>query len=62
MSEIVIDIFIVLLKLLGAYLLYQRLIRMCYLRWLYGQRGVSFMSTIPIPLVGDIYELVKRIK
>ena len=50
-----------LLSALGLYLLYERFIKMCYLRWLYGNRGVAFMSTIPIPFIGDLLDFVNRI-
>ena len=49
-----------LLKALAAYLLYQKFIKMCYLRWLYVRRGVIFMSKIPRPFIGDIGGFVKR--
>ena len=35
---------------------------MWYLRWLYGKRGVTFMCTIPLPLIGDVGEFAKRAK
>jgi hypothetical protein len=57
---ITIAIFWVLLKALALYLLYKRVIKMWYLRWLYGQRGVTFLSTLPLPIVGDTAEFAKR--
>ena len=50
-----------LLLALVLYLLYDRFIKMCYLRWLYGNRNVAFMSTIPKPFIGDMWDFVKRI-
>lgn len=50
-----------LVKILAAYLFYQRFVKMCYLRWFYGKRGVKFISTIPLPFIGDILEFVKRV-
>ena len=50
-----------LLKAVVVYLFYKRFVKMCYLRWLYGSRGVTFMSTVPIPFIGDLQELVKRV-
>ena len=49
-----------LLRALGIYLLYTRVLKMWYLRYLYGYRGVSFMCKIPKPIVGDTLELAKR--
>jgi len=49
-----------LLRALGIYLLYTRVLKMWYLRCIYGYRGVSFMSKIPLPIVGDTLELAKR--
>ena len=50
-----------LLKILAVYLLYEKFLKQVYLRVLYGQRGVTFMSKVPIPFAGDTLELVKRI-
>ena len=58
--EWIITVSVWLLKALGLYLLYERFIKMCYLRWLYGNRGVAFMSTIPIPFIGDLLGFVMR--
>ena len=51
-----------LLKALLAYLFYKRFVKMCYLRWLYGRRGVAFLCTVPKPIIGDIVPFVKRVK
>ena len=61
MIKICFEILILLLKFLGAYLLYERVLRRFYLRWLYGRRGVTFFSKVPIPFVGDIGDLIKRV-
>ena len=61
MQDEIIAILTLLLKLLAVYLLYHRFIKMCYLRWLYGKRGVTFMCTIPKPFIGDVFEFVRRI-
>jgi cytochrome P450 len=55
------DAVVFLLKVLAAYIVYDRFIKLCYLRWLYGKRGVAFMSIIPLPFVGDGLEFVKRV-
>ena len=60
MIDWILPAFIFLLKVLAAYLFYHRFLKMCYLRWLYGRRGVVFMSMIPKPFVGDTQEFVKR--
>lgn len=49
-----------LLKVLAAYLLYDRFLKLCYIRWFYGRRGMTFMTVIPRPFVGDYYEFVRR--
>ena len=49
------------LKLVAIYLFYKRFVKMCYIRWLYGTRGVTFMSRVPIPFLGDTFEFVKRV-
>jgi len=49
-----------LLRALGLYLLYTRVLKMWYLRCIYGYRGVSFMCKVPVPLVGDTLELARR--
>ena len=54
------DLVIFTLKITAAYLFYNRFLKMCYLRWVYGQRGVSFMSTIPKPFIGDTLEFAIR--
>ena len=51
---------LLLLKVFGVYMLYTRALRNLYLRWLYGKRGVKFLSTIPRPIIGDIVELAAR--
>lgn len=44
-----------------AYLLYARVIKMWYLRYLYGKRGVAFFSSMPpLPVIGDTAELFRR--
>ena len=60
MIDTILQALFFLLKVLAAYLVYQKFIKMCYLRWLYGRRGVTFMTTIPRPVIGDIGEFVKR--
>ena len=55
------SLFILLIKALGVYLFYKRFVKMCYLRWLYGRRGVGFMCTVPIPILGDIVGYVRRV-
>ena len=57
----ILSVFGYLLLAVLAYLFYKRFVKMCYLRWLYGSRGVPFMSTIPRPFIGDMAELVRRI-
>lgn len=49
------------LKAIALYLFYKRFLKMCYLRWRYGNRGVTFMCTVPIPFIGDCLEMVKRV-
>ena len=51
---------LLLLKAFGVYMLYTRVLHNWYMRWLYGQRGVKFLSTIPKPIIGDIVELAAR--
>ena len=51
-----------LLGVLAVYLLYQRVLKMWYLKWFYGKQGVVFLSTIPIPFIGDVSEFVKRVE
>ena len=43
-------------------MLYTRVLKMWYLRILYGSRGVGFMCTVPLPCVGDTLELGERCK
>ena len=50
-----------LLKVLAAYIVYDRFLKLCYIRWLYGRRGVTFMSLIPRPFIGDYFEFVRRV-
>ena len=56
------DLFVLLLKALVIYLIYDRILKYWYLRFLYGRRGVSFMSVIPLPIHGDILEWSKRVE
>ena len=60
-----IDVFCSILKSLVftifAYLVYSRVIKIWYLRWLYGKRGVVFLSNIPVPLRPDTNELFGRV-
>ena len=56
------DASMLFLGVLAVYLLYQRVLKMWYLRWFYGRQGVVFLSTIPIPFVGDALEIGKRVE
>ena len=60
MHETLVWVLFSALKLLMAYMVYQKFLKLCYLRVLYGRRGLTFMSTIPIPFIGDTMELFKR--
>ena len=60
MIELISAIGWLLLKVLALYLVYKRVLKMWYLRCLYGGRGVSFISKLPMPIVGDTLELGKR--
>ena len=53
MIDLVFNAAIFILKVVAAYLFYSRFLKNCYLRVLYGRRGVVFMSTIPKPFIGD---------
>ena len=55
------DASMLLLGVLAVYLLYQRVLKMWYLKWYYGKQGVVFISTLPIPFIGDVMEFVKRV-
>ena len=50
------------MKILAAYIFYVKIVKIWYMRWRYRDRGITFMSIIPTPLIGDIGEFVKRIK
>ena len=50
-----------LLKVLAAYLIYDRFLKWVYLRLLYGKRGVTFMSVVPLPIIGDMLGFIKRV-
>ena len=54
------DAFWYIIKAVIAYLIYDRFLRLYYLRWLYGRRGVKFMSVVPLPFVGDALGFIKR--
>ena len=60
MIELITTICWQMLRALGLYLLYTRVLKMWYLRCIYGYRGVSFICKLPVPIVGDTLELAKR--
>jgi len=60
MIELITEICWHLMRAFVIYWLYTRILKMWYLRCVYGYRGVSFMSKIPMPLIGDTSELAKR--
>ena len=55
------DVIIALVKLLAVYLVYDRFLKWWYMRILYGIRGATFMCTVPLPIIGDNLEFVKRV-
>lgn len=61
MMSVVLSASLLLLKVLAAYLVYMRVLKMCYLRILYGLRGVAFVSNVPKPFVGDALEIARRV-
>jgi hypothetical protein len=60
MIELITEMCWQLMRALGLYLLYTRVLKMWYLRCIYGYRGVSFMCKVPLPLAGDTLELARR--
>ena len=55
------NIFARILILVLAYLFYVKIVKVWYVRWLYRDRGITFMSTFPVPFIGDVSEFVKRV-
>ena len=61
MFATVLNIFAKILLVVLAYLFYVKIIKVWYVRWLYRNRGITFMSKFPVPFIGDVSEFVKRV-
>ena len=57
----VLSVFVTLLKILAAYLFYMKIVKVWYERFSHRGRGITFMSTIPKPIIGDVGEFIKRV-
>ena len=55
------DLSVLFVKVLIIYLIYDRFLKWWYLRLLYARRGVTFVSKVPTPIVGDYLEFVRRV-